>query len=198
MIGVVVALGIVVWFSRTALRNWTNPWVWGACGVGLVPHRGLLLESCPTGDLPPAERSDQFCRGGHCVWCGSQSTSGVSGLRVRSSRIWGLIEGTERRSRVGKALGDARAVGSVGDLLTERGEVVLADRVLDVDEQLGAFAHEVASFDTRPAAATQDERKLGATDRGRARRCRRDTQASPLYYCADRTRDWYDCPTGLR
>jgi hypothetical protein len=33
-------------------------------------------------------------------------------------------------------------------------------------EQLGALVHEVASFDTRPAAATQDERKLGARDRG--------------------------------
>ena len=41
---------------------------------------------------------------------------------------------------IGEALGDAGAVGLVGELLAGLGEVVLAVGVLDVGEQLGALA----------------------------------------------------------
>jgi hypothetical protein len=47
--------------------------------------------------------------------------------------------------RVEEMLGEVVAGGLVGDLLAEGGEVVLARGVLDVREQLGALAHEVAA-----------------------------------------------------
>lgn len=54
---------------------------------------------------------------------------------------------------IGEALRQPLAVGLVGDLLAELGEVVLGVGVLDVTEELGSFAHQMhASAQQIPGA----------------------------------------------
>ena len=45
-------------------------------------------------------------------------------------------------TRIGKVLHDSLAIGAIGELPPEDGQVVLRARVLDVGQELAALAHE--------------------------------------------------------
>ena len=69
------------------------------------------------------------------------------------------------RRRIGKALGHAAAVGLVGDVLADRGQVVLAVGLLPLGQEVGPLAHQ---GDAAPQQVT-GRPHVGGLDRGLGR-----------------------------